>query len=162
MEIVVWFLAEEKEAKKLRETYTRGWPEVKLSKLFTADLFMPLFSLLDDTKKTVVFEDILDQSLYVDPELNDLDLIEKGEAYGVYVKRVNPTFVEMLARIGPQEIPAAAKDWYASPEMTAFYESHGWAKQSALQEVERMLTDVVKFAKRALKENKAIMQIFSL
>ena len=162
MEIVVWFLAEEKEAKKLRETYTRGWPEVKLSKLFTADLFMPLYSLLDDKKKAVVFDDILDVSLFVDAELNDLDLIEKGEAYGVYVKRVNPTFVNMLAKIAQKDIATVAKDWYACPEMTAFYEGHGWARQSALQETERMLTDVVKFAKRALKEKKAIMQIFSL
>ena len=162
MEIVVWFLAEEKEAKKLRETYTRGWPEVKLSKLFTADLFIPLYDNLINHKKQVVFEDILDASLFVDPELNDLDLIEKGEAYGVYVKRVNPTFVEMLAKITQKEVPIVAKDWYARPEMTAFYEGHGWAKQSALEEVERMLTEVVKFAKRALKEKKAIMQIFSL
>ncbi|MBI3822963.1 MAG: hypothetical protein HY289_09845 [Planctomycetes bacterium] len=162
MEIVVWFLGKESEAKKLRETYTRGWPEVRLSKLFTADLFIPLHALLTPAKKSVTFDDILDESLFVDPELNDLDLMEKGEAFGVYVKRVNPAFVKLLAGIRLDDIPSVAKKWHACKEMTSFYDSQGWSKKQAVEEVERMLADVVKFAKRAIREKKAIMQIFSL
>src|SRR5438105_1865571 len=143
MEIVVLFLARESEAKKLRDTYSRGWPEVQLSTLFTTDLFMPLHALLSSSKKPTTFEDILDESLYVDPELNDLALMETGEAYGVYVKRVNPKFVKLLAKITLKKIPAVAKDWYACKELTEFYKNHGWSKEQAQHEVERMLTDVV-------------------
>lgn len=162
MEIVIWFLARESQAKKLRETYSHGWPEVRLSKLFTADLFIPLHDLLNNHKAPAKFEDILDESLYVDPELNDLDLMEKGEAFGVYVKRVNPAFVKLLAKIPLKEIVATAKAWHGSKELTAFYQSQGWTHKQAEHEVERILTEVVRFAKQAIKEKKAIMQIFSL
>jgi hypothetical protein len=162
MEIVVLFLAREKDAKKLRETYSHGWPEIQLSKLFTTDLFIPLHALLTGGKKPTTFEDILDVSLFVDPELNDLALMEQGEAYGVYVKRVNPAFVKLLAKLTLKKLPDIAKEWLASKELTAFYNDHGWTKQQAQHEVERMLTDVVRFAKRAVTEKKAIMQIFSL
>jgi hypothetical protein len=162
MEIVVWFLGRESEAKKLRETYSRGWPEVRLSKLFTTDLFIPLHSILIDRKKPSAFEDILDESLYVDPELNDLALMETGEAYGVYVKRVNPKFVKLLAKITLKKIASVAKEWHACKAMTEFYRNHGWTEKQAQQEVVRMLTELVPFAKKAVKEKKALMQIFSL
>jgi len=162
MEIVVWFLAREKDAKKLRQTYSRGWPEVQLSKLFTADLFIPLCKLLAKGKKPIIFEDILDESLYVDPELNDLALMETGEAFGVYVKRVNPKFVKLMAKVALKNIPAVAKKWHKTKAMTEFYQNHGWTKAQGEKEALRMLTDLVPFAKRAVNEKKALMQIFSL
>ena len=162
MEIVVLFLAREKDAEKLRKSYSRGWPELKLSKLFTTDLFLPLHSLMSKSGKPITYDDLLDKSLFVDPELNNLELMEAGEAFGVYVKRVNPTFVKLLSKVTVKNTAALAKEWYASKELTAFYRDHGWTEQQAYHETLRVLTELVAFAKKAVKEKKAIMQIFSL
>jgi hypothetical protein len=162
MEIVVLFLARENEAEKLRKTYSRGWPELKLSKLFTTDLFIPLHSLLSNDAKPISYDELLDKSLFVDPELNNLELMEAGEAFGVYVKRVNPGFVKLLSKITTKKTPALAREWYASKEVTEFYRDHGWTEQQAYHESLRILTELIGFAKKAMKEKKAIMQIFSL
>jgi hypothetical protein len=160
MEVVVWYLGEESRARDLRENHGQGWPEVELSQFMGDFLFIPLFSILIDNARPIGHGEILDKHLYADPDLEDEQKLADGTARGCFVERVNPRFVGRLAEIAPEQIPSLADRWYAAPEMRDFYRR--WGEQEARQEVVRILTELLPLARRAVAENKALMQLSSL
>ena len=157
MEFVVWYLGEESRARELREAHGHGWPEVELSQFMGDFLFIPLFSILIDNARPIGHGEILDKPLYADPGLEDEQKLAEGTARGCFVQRVNPGFVSRLAEVPPQQVASLAEKWNAAPEMREFY--RGWGEQEARQEVVRILTDLLPLARRAVTENKALLQL---
>ena len=157
MEFIVWYMGKESRAKELAQCQGQGWPEVELSQFMGDFLFTPLFAMLNEKENRFVVGEILDQTLYTDPELLDEAKLCSGEATGYYVQRVNPDLVSLLAEIPSRQIPSLADQWRASPEMAEFYKH--WDQDEARQEVVRMLKALSALAKRAVNAELALMEL---
>lgn len=164
MEITRWHLGDESEAGELRRSSGDGWPGVSLGKFLSDYHLVPLFSRLTDPPRQIRLEEILDVTLYADPDLQDIGKLEDQSAFGLFVRRVNPEFVQLLAGIPAERLAPLAAEWLAHPDMLSLLlPSRGWTphwgEPEARRDGERVLREVSALARWAIAEGKVLMQV---
>ena len=134
-----WFLAEEGDAEAIASIATteehsfEDWPHLSLKGVGEMDL-ANLWGILRGEPDSL------------DSATGDLLFQEEDE---VFVCRVEPGFVKALAAVKPTAVKRIACEWNKSDELS------DWGAA----EVENALRDLIKFARRAKREGKPVLQL---
>ena len=134
-----WFLADEGDAEAIASTVTTeehssdDWPNLSMKGIGEIDL-SSLWGILRGEPDSP------------DSATGDL-LFQEGDE--VFVCRVDPGFVEALAAVKPAAVKRIAAEWHKTEELA------DWEAA----DVESVLRELVKFAGRAKRERKPVLQL---